>query len=187
MKTSKENHAYEKRSGAPLETRTKKRERHDQQIIRTMLGGSPHDKNESTYMIRRRRRRSGCSLLGDNHPSLLRRRVRSSAPRGGHRLRRRSNLRLPHHLPSAIAEGSIGGVATIENIRQVQASTIEREQKATAYTYESILLKLNTGKALLPFFSSFFSSFSRFTGGCGAIARTGMARIGQEEPPSPPL
>ena len=64
---------------------------------------------------------------------------------------------------------------------------MKESKKAIEDTYESISLKLKTGKALLPFFSSFFSSFFRFAGGCSATARTGTAGIGEEEPPSPPL
>src|SRR4051812_11470206 len=48
------------------------------------LGAPPSAQN--TYVVRRRLRRSARSLLRDNHPILLRRRVRSSARRGGHRL-----------------------------------------------------------------------------------------------------
>src|SRR3954462_13467252 len=87
------------------------------------LGASTHGKKRNTYMIRRRRRRSGCSILGDDHPNLLWRGVRSSAPRGGHRLRgRRRHLRLPYHLLSGIAKIALRGVATKENNSQRQES-----------------------------------------------------------------
>src|SRR4051812_5356155 len=96
------------------------------------LGGSPRDPKEeqtikllyrcsgaslvaggrTTHMIRWRLRRSACSLLRRNHLNLLRIRVWSSAFRGSHRLRRRKrDFRPPHHLPSTITGGVVGGMA----------------------------------------------------------------------------
>src|SRR4051812_22962540 len=67
-------------------------------------------KGKITYMIRRRLRRSRCSLLGDDHSSLPWRGLRSIAPRGGHRLRGRGHqFRLPYGLLSVLIKRALRG------------------------------------------------------------------------------
>src|SRR4051812_46436817 len=102
-------------------------------------------------MLRWRLRRSRCSILGDDHLSLLRRGLRSITPRGGHRLRGRGRqFRIPYGLLSGLIKRALRGVAA-------RKTPIK-----------------NTGSAL-------FSSFFLLAGGCGALARTGTTRIGEEE------
>src|SRR4051812_15753361 len=98
-----------------LPSRHAKRKQRSAYHTKIWLGGSPHSKKKKNYMFRRRLRRSRCSLLGDDHSSLLWRGVRSSTPRGGHSLKgRRRHIQLPYCLLSGIAKRALRGVVAKE-------------------------------------------------------------------------
>src|SRR4051812_39835132 len=93
-------------SGAPPETQKKNTQ---QKLLFSRSGAPPVAGDRATHMIRWRLRRPAGKILRRNHLNLLRRRVRRSALKGSHRLRRRRrrDFRLPHHLPSTIAGGVV--------------------------------------------------------------------------------